>query len=522
MWFKRKKNSRPSPPKPGSSSSAIAQQDESADSNFVIGISARVEENLLNIKRLYDSPVDLMTRTISIEGTDKTCGLVCIDGLVDKQVIDEKIIQNMQKLFRRVTDPEAVDWLEEIENKVISTVSVRTVSTLDEVSLSVMSGETAVFVDGTDRVLIVGTQGWASRAIEEPVSESLVRGPRDGFVENIRVNTSHIRRRIRDANLRFDGYKLGRRTKRTVLVAYVDGIVHPQLVEEVKKRVKSIDIDDVAESGYIEQWIEDSFLSPFPQLQPTERPDKVVGSLLQGKVAIFLDGTPFVLVAPVTFPQFFQSPEDYYERFPIGTLVRFLRYGAAFIAVFLPALYIALLSYHPGMIPSRLAFSIAGAREGVPFPAFVEAMLMEITIELLREAGLRLPRPIGQTIGIVGGLVIGEAAVAAGIMSPIMVIVVALTAIASFALPSYSMGISLRIMRFYVMVAAAFLGLYGIILVYIMINIHLVNLKSFGIPYSVPFAPSVFTDWRDLVVRAPLLFNKKRPKFMQTEDKDRM
>lgn len=267
--------------------------------------------------------------------------------------------------------------------------------------------------------------------------------------------------------------------KKDLIVCYVEGIVHPDLVKEVKRRLSSIDIDEAPESGFIEQWIEGSFLSPFPQVLHTERPDKVAAALLGGRIAILLDGTPFVLMAPATMATHFQSPEDYYERWMIGTLLRILRYIGAFIATFLPALYIALVSYHPGMIPSKLAFSIAGTREGVPFPAVVEAFIMETTIELLREAGVRLPKPIGQTIGIVGGLVIGEAAVSAGIVSPIMVIVVALTAISSFALPSYTFAISIRILRFFVMLAAALFGLYGIIVFYIMINIHIVNLKSF-------------------------------------------
>lgn len=408
-----------------------------------------------------------------------------------------------------------------IENEILSSHEVERVHTLDDVSLAILSGDCALFLDGTDQVLIIGSKGWASRGVEEPQTESVVRGPREGFTENIRTNTMLIRRRIRDPNLRLDAYKVGRRTRKDLVVAYVAGIIHPSIVNELKRRLATIDMDDAPESGMIEQWIQDSFLSPFPTLMHTERPDKVSTALLQGKAAILLDGTPFVLTVPVTFGQMLQSPEDYYERWQIGSFIRMLRYTAAFFAVFLPSLYIALVSFHQGMIPSKLAFSVAAAREGVPFPAIVEAFIMELTLELLREAGIRLPKPIGQTIGIVGGLVIGEAAVSAGIVSPIMVIVVAVTAISSFAIPSYSMGISFRIMRFGIMLAAAAFGLYGIILSYILINIHLVNLKSFGIPYSTPFAPFLRRDWKDLVVRVPLTMRKYRPQMMQTEDEVR-
>src|SRR5699024_7722656 len=222
--------------------------------------------------------------------------------------------------------------------------------------------------------------------------------------------------------------------------------------------------------------------------------------------------------APTVFGDALQSTEDYYERWTIGTLLRVLRYAAAFIAVFLPGLYIALIGFHPGMIPSQLTFSIAASREGVPFPAFVEAVLMVLTMELLREVGARLLTTLGDTIGIVGGLVIGEAAVQAGIVSPIMVIVVALNAIASFSIPEYSVGISLRIILFGYMICAGLLGLVGLILAYIMTNIHIVNLKSIGIPYSTPFAPTFRRDWNDLVLRLPIPMLTKRPKYLKTQD----
>src|SRR5699024_11387518 len=286
--------------------------------------------------------------------------------------------------------------------------------------------------------------------------------------------------------------------------AYIDGVINPKIVKEINRRLKSIDMDDAPESGYIEQWIEDSFLSPFPQCLNTERPDKVSASLMDGKLAIFLDGTPFVLIFPATLASGLQSPEDYYERWAVGTLLRGLRYLAAFISIFFPALYVALVSYHPGMIPPKLAFSIAATREGVPFPPFLEALLMVITMEMLQEAGARLPQTIGQTIGIVGGLVIGEAAVQAGVVGPIMVIVIALTAISNFAILTYSVAISFRIVRFSFIIAAGLFGLYGIVLVYIMINIHFVNLKSFGVPYSSSFAPFYPSDWHDIIVRTPL------------------
>ncbi|MCY8410836.1 spore germination protein, partial [Bacillus haynesii] len=237
----------------------------------------------------------------------------------------------------------------------------------------------------------------------------------------------------------------------------------------VKKRIEKIDIDDVLESGFVEQLIEDNYLSPFPQVQSTERLDRVMSALMEGRVAILLDGTPFVLIVPVTFSMLLQSPEDYYERWLPSSLIRIMRIGAAMISLLGPALYISFISFHPGLIPSELAISITGTRVGVPFPSLIEALIMEVAIEILREAGLRLPKPIGPAMGIVGGIIIGEAAVQAGIVSPIMVIVVAVTAISSFAIPQYSAGISLRMLRFVAMFCAAVFGLYGVIMFFLML-----------------------------------------------------
>lgn len=501
------------------------QSQESQPNKEKYVVESEISQNLENIKTLLHSPTDLIERVITIGGSEHKCAIVCIDGLVDKDLVNDQIIYNIQHGIRSTEnneEPISVDtMLKSIENEVLSTHELRKIDTFDQVINGILTGDTAIFIDGSTTVLLVGSKGWASRGVEEPTTESLVRGPREGFTENIRTNTSLIRRRVRDSNLRFESSSIGRRSKKDLIVCYVEGIVHPDLVAEVNRRLKAIDVDDAQETGAVEQWIEDSYFSPFPQIMHTERPDKVAASILQGQVAILLDGTPFVLTAPATFSNLLQSPEDYYERWLIGTLIRMLRFIAAFLAVFLPALYIALVSFHQGMIPSKLAFSIAGSREGVPFPAVVEAFMMEATFELLREAGLRLPKPIGQTIGIVGGLVIGESAVQAGIVSPIMVMVVAVTAISSFAIPSYSAGISLRILRFGIMLAASFFGLYGIILAYIMINIHITRLTSFGVPYSAPFAPTFYADWKDLVLRAPITLLTKRPQYLQTEDESR-
>ena len=494
-------------------------QEKDERENFSLTLFADLEKNITNLKNTLSEPNDLVVREFTVRNSSHKCAIVYIDGLVNTDEVYSTALKNVQLVTERKEIPtDTTELFETIYQTIISQADITKSDSLDELVNSLLYGMTIFYLDGLDKVMIMDTREWKGRSIEEPMSEKVIRGSREGFVESLRTNMVLIRRYIRDPNLCFETFSVGRRSKSSLVLTYINGIINPKLVKEIKRRLKTIDMDSALESGFIEQWVEDSFLSPFPQITSTERPDRVAASLLEGKFAIILDGTPFVLTAPTIFGNALQSTEDYYERWTIGTLLRSLRYVAAFIAVFLPGLYIALVGFHPGMIPSQLTFSIAATREGVPFPAFIEATLMVVTMELLREAGARLPTTLGDTIGIVGGLVIGEAAVQAGIVSPIMVIVVALNAIASFSIPQYSVAISFRIILFGYMICAAFLGLFGIILAYIMTNIHIVNLRSVGVPYSTPFSPTFRADWMDLVLRMPVPMITRRPGYLDTED----
>lgn len=494
------------------------QTNETPDAIFSLKLSKNLYVNIENLQNLLDHPDNLKIRELELGNAKIKCAIAYIDGLVDEQSIQQNILGSLQQQKDSDYPTSENSLLEFIYWNKIADNSVQKSEIFEEVAENILSGFTILYLDGIATVLLVDTVGGEFRAIEEPISETLIRGPREGFIENIQRNVSMIRRRVKDPNLRFKSYKIGRRSKKSLIVTYIDGIINPKLLQEVNRRLKTIDTDFIPETGYVEEWIEDSFLSPFPQMLNTERPDKVIAAIMQGKVGIIIDGTPFALIAPINFSNVLQSPEDYYERWTIGSLLRILRYLGAFISVFLPALYIALITLQPGMLPAQLVFSIAGTREGVPFPPIAEALLMVVTMELLQEAGARLPQTIGQTIGIVGGLVIGESAVQAGIVSPIMVIVIALTAIANFSIPAYSVAISFRIIRFGFMFAAGVFGLYGIILAYIMVNIHFVNLKSFGVPYSTPFAPFFRKDWNDVIIRFPLQTITRRPVYLKTED----
>lgn len=483
-------------------------------------LTRHLRDNLESMKEAIGHSPDVIFHSFKIGYSDWKAAVVYVDGLIDKETLHQHVIEPLIH-DRAFLDGTIERVKSSILDHMITVTQVKETSEANDCILEVLSGNAVLFLDRIEGGLILGTSGWESRSVDEPVTEALVRGPRDGFVETLRTNTALLRRRIKDPNFTMVSYKVGRRSQKDLVLVYIKGLTNQELVDEVKRRVEGIDIDEVPESGYVEQLIEENYLSPFPQVQNTERPDRVVSALMEGRAALLLDGTPFALIVPVTFSILMTSPEDYYERWLPGSLIRLMRYFAAFMALFLPALYIALISYHHGLIPTKLVLSVASGREGVPFPSIIEGLIMEITIEILREAGVRLPKPVGQAIGIVGGLVIGQAAVQAGIVSPIMVIVVALTAISSFAFPQYGAGIAIRILRFGMMLAASVLGLYGIILVYVVINVHLVKLKSFGVHYLAPFTPFRLADWKDLFIRVPLMMMKTRPIMNKTQNRKR-
>lgn len=482
-----------------------------------------LEHNMAVMKgRLGGSP-DIVFHEFLIGLEEIRACLVYTDGLVDRSVVSQDIMGALQvgiPLLEAETGRELLleDLIKRLRTRAIQSGEIKKEKRFKDLFGAALAGGVVLLVDGCTEALIVSAPGWPSRGIDEPATEVLIRGPRDGFSETLRFNTALLRRRIKDPGFRIESMKLGERSQTEVALCYIYDIVSLDVLREVRRRLEKINIDAILEGGYVEQLIEDSYWSPFPQVQYTERPDKAAAAVLEGRVVILVDTTPFALIVPATFVQFFQSPEDYYERWIIGSLTRLTRYIASYMAVFIPGLYVAAVAYHPGLIPIKLGLAIAASREGVPFPIFVEVLLMEAAFEFLREAGARLPKAIGHTIGIVGGLIIGEAAVRANITSPIMVIMVATTAIASFAIPSYSLGIGFRMLRFPTIFLAGILGIYGVVLSFILINIHMVTLKSFGINYMSPFTPYLYNDWKDLMVRLPWRALITRPVYTKPQD----
>jgi len=471
-------------------------------------LSAELHENLKTFQDLFNECSDVVFRQFSL--TDDVHGLlIFIDGIVDGKLISGHALKPLLiHLMKQESLPITVN---EVEEKGVMITQLSHVQKVSEALDGILSGNCLLMIDGQAKGLILNAKGGKRRGIEEPATEASIRGPREGFNENLRTNTGLLRNKIKTPALKTVPFKIGKRTRTDVVLAYIDKVADPAVIEEVTKRLNSIEIDGVLESGYIEELIEDNPYSPFPQMQYTERPDTVAAQLLEGRFAIFVDGTPFVLIGPITFWQLLQASEDYYERYLIGNALRWLRLFFLFIALLMPATYTALITYHHDMLPTSLLYSVAAARESIPFPAIVEGLIMEITFEALREAGVRLPKTIGQSVSILGALVIGTAAVEAGIVSAPKVIVVSITGIASFTIPRYNAAITIRMLRFPLMFMAASFGLFGMLIGVLLILVHLCQLRSFGVPYLSGIAPYRPAEQKDILFRAPWWKMVSRP-----------
>ncbi|MBM4761097.1 spore germination protein [Bacillus sp. B15-48] len=494
--FKSRKMLKAKPPE-----NELSKQNKDPLSDTLIA-----NENTL--RTIYKDCSDVIFRSFFIGGKDKAL-LIYIDGLSNIEEIADNVLSS---LMQQTKEDDFYNITSLIEKR-IAVSDVKEINTFSQSVHEISMGNPVILVDKRNAGFSLGLSKWEKRSIEEPSAELVIKGPREAFVETLRVNTSLLRRKIRSPKLKIQSLEIGHYTKTNVALSYLEGNASETLIEETKNRLSKIDIDGILESGMVEEFIEDNPYSPFPQVLSTERPDVVVSALLEGRVAILVDGTPFSIIVPTTLYSLLQASEDYYGRFMIGTVIRWLRYIFLIISLLLPAMYVAVITYHHEMVPTTLLITMAASREQVPFPALVEAILMEITFEALREAGLRLPKQIGAAVSIVGALVIGEAAVSAGIVSAPMVIVVAITGIASFTIPRYSAAIAIRMLRFPIIFLAGTLGLLGIMLGVITIIVHLCTLRSFGVPYLSPMAPMQGSEMKDVLIRAPWWKMNKRPHF---------
>ena len=471
-----------------------------------------LDKNISKYKEVFGDKSDLSVRLL--QGGHDKLAILYIDTLVEKEIIDQHVIHEINNQFLQI--PESVDKV------ILSTNKMKELKTHEDVTKHLLQGYSIILIDGKNIAYAADTEGGERRAVSESTAETIVRGPKESFNESIMTNIGLIRKRIRSPKLQVFKKTVGKESQTSVGVLSLDGIAKDEIVEEVISRIDKIKIDGVLESLYIEELIEDpKQYTPFPTVFNSERPDRIAAGLLEGRIAILVDGTPVALLVPATMGQFLTSNEDYYQRYDIATLMKLLRGFSFLLSIILPGFYVSLLTYHQEMIPTPLLVAITGQREGVPFGVAIEVAIMEVTFEILREAGIRLPKTVGSAVSIVGGLVLGQAAVEAGLVGQATVIVVALTAICSFTAPSYNIAITARMLRFILLILSAVLGAFGLIFGLLFILVHLNSLRSFSVPYLAPLVPFHKEDWKDLFIRAPWKYMKQRPDEITNDNQNR-
>lgn len=493
-------------------------------------LSDSLDENVTRLKSVFRMPAnkDLVVRNLQIATQPPTRAVVCfMDGLADKPTLNEHILKPLMLLAHldHHVDGEGesgptVFSLETVIQRLLPGHQVSEKHDMNEVAQALLSGDSVLLFENAHTAVVVETKGFPSRSVSPPQNEKVILGPQDGFTESWRVNAALVRRRLKDPRVVTDILTVGEVSQTYVGMMYIDGIAPPKLVAEVKRRVEGINVDIVTDSGILEQYISDNPESLLPGILTTERPDRIAAYLSEGHVALLVDNSPQVLVCPITFWGLLQTAEDYYLRWPFATPIRYIRFTAILVAIVGPALYAATLNYHQEMIPTELMLFIASSRENVPLPSVVELVLMDLTFELIREAGLRIPSPLGPTIGLVASLVLGQAAVSARIVSPLMIIVVAVTGLASFAIPNYVASFGIRSMRFVFLAAAAVLGFYGVGAIGFLTVLYLAGLRTFGVPYLSPIAPNRGRA-SDVLTRRPMYDMEMRPTYIRTPDQRR-
>lgn len=469
-------------------------EDAKIDTN--IKLKKEILDNMVLLREKFDNSSDLLVRDIDLNG--HKVSIIGIEGMINSQTLSEIFIDPLMKSkFTKKTEP--IDIYDYIERKNIMSMDLKDVYTLDEVFSFIMSGFIVILIDGIEKGISLGVQGYSTRSISEPSSEVNLRGSREGFIEAIRTNMSMVRRRIKSPTLKFELFKIGNKSKTDICMIYLTDVVSNRLLRDIKHRLKNINMDIILESGYIQPYLESKNFSIFSEVGTTERPDTLCAKINEGRIGILVDGTPFALIVPYLFSENFQTFDDYAHRAYYTSFMRIIRYVAFFFTILLPGLYVAIATFHPELFPYSLLFNIAASQETAPFPLVVEAFLIHFIYEVMREAGLRLPRPVGHAVSIVGALVIGDAAVTAGLIGAPMVMVVAVTAISSFIVPSIYEPVS--ILRFAFIIIGGTMGIYGIALAFAMLSINMCKLSAYGVPYMSPISPLSLKSMRDVFIK---------------------
>lgn len=465
-------------------------------------VGNNITENEKILKNMFLNCSDIIFRDITIHGQIRVL-FIFVDGMVNINIITSNVLKPL--MYNGL--PQGLGTIDSIaqmcDQELFSVLQTKKLSNIGDIAAHILKGSVAILADGENIALLADISKFETRAIEEPVNESSIRGSKEGFTELLRINTTMLRRILATPRLKFESLILGELSQTDVVIAYIEGIVSIDVLNKVRNRINCIQIEAILESGYIEESIEDTHLSPFPQMLVTERPDNVAAGLLKGKVAILVNGSSCALIVPMTFWEGLQAPDDYYERFLFVSMIRWVRYIFTLFSVLFPSIYIALTNFHMEMVPHELMMTIAALRERAPFPTVIEVFMMEFMFEGLREAGIRLPKQIGPLVSVVGALVIGEAAVRAGIISAPIVIVVAAAGISSFIIPQFRSAFPLRMLRFPLLILSGTFGLFGLGVGICAIFIHLVQLSPFGIPYLIPVTPLRAHKLKDTLIRWP-------------------
>lgn len=493
-------------------------------SNNYLGYSLTksLQLNIDMFKEMFSNDDTVVFREFeSKQDADLKCCVIFIKGMANKDIIDEHIIQPIVDInLKDLKQSGAANQDNNIDiiiKKVLLSSSVKKQTKIDDLILPLLYGDTILLIEGSLEAVLVETKALPERGIQEPDSEKVVKGSKEGFNEMMITNLALIRKRVRTYNLKFFFKEVGTITKTKMCICYIDGIVNEKILQELMKRLNNIDNDGIITSEAVEEFIKDAPMSIFKTIGNTERPDVAVGKLLEGRIVIIVDGTPFVLTLPFIFQEYYQSAEDYTNNYIFASLNRILRMMAFFLGISIPALYIAVITYHQELIPTALLLSISTAREGIPFPTVVEALIMLMGFTTLREAGVRLPQAIGQSLSIVGALVLGEAAVNARIISAPMVIVIAMTGISSFLVPKLIGGF--EIVRLIFLLLSSYWGLFGYMYGVIGLFIYLFSLRSFGVPYMLYSSAVTSEDIKDTTLRLPVWFMKNRPRLISKNKK---
>ncbi|HWR08477.1 spore germination protein [Sporomusa sp.] len=486
-------------------------------------LRSSLEENLQVVNRLYELPAnkDLVIREITLPlNAPVPAVLLFIDGMIDSKILNLSIMQPLLLMPPPQGIKNGAALINHLRKEILPANQVIAGKTFSDLQDGINSGDTVLLIDGVDEILIIGSKGWEHRSVGKPTTEQSIRGAQMAFSENLRINTALIRTMLRTSDLVTEMIKVGERSRVNCAVMYIKSITNSSLVAEVKRRIGSIRTDYIDDIGVLEQFIEDHPTLPFPQTISTERPDRVSVHLAEGRVAILLEGNPFVLVVPINMFSLLHSAEDFSLKVPAGSFMRLLRVTGTFISTMLPAFYIAISYFHQEALPTELVLAIVGSRQDVPFPAYFEVIVMEISFELIREASLRIPNILGSTIGIVGAIILGQAAVAANIVSPIMVVIIAITGLASFTIPEYRFAFAVRTVRFGLLFLAAVAGLVGLSSGILLLITTLAYMKSFGMPYLSPISPKSMGGL-DVLIRGAVFRQESRPDALNTKDSTR-